>query len=94
MGRPWRPFAKTVFIRTEMGPHITPEGWHAWPGDKMFPDKEKTACYAEFQSTGEGANTAQRVAWSRQLSKKEAREYTLSNILGGEDKWQITQAEE
>src|SRR5690606_3149816 len=42
LGRPWRPFAKTVFIRTEMGSHITPQGWHHWPGDKMFPDKEKT----------------------------------------------------
>jgi pectinesterase len=94
LGRPWRPFAKTVFIRTEMGPHITPEGWHPWPGDKMFPDKEKTAYYAEYQSTGAGANTAQRVGWSRQLSKKEARKYTLSNILGGEDKWQIMQTKE
>ncbi|HEY1114336.1 MAG TPA: pectinesterase family protein, partial [Chitinophagaceae bacterium] len=31
LGRPWRPYAQTVFLRTEMGAHITPEGWHHWP---------------------------------------------------------------
>jgi pectinesterase len=41
LGRPWRPYAKTVFLNTEMGKHILPEGWNPWKGDKMFPDKEK-----------------------------------------------------
>ncbi|QMU27078.1 pectinesterase family protein [Adhaeribacter radiodurans] len=90
LGRPWRPYAKTVFIRTQMGAHIIPEGWHAWPGDKMFPDKEKTAFYAEYQSAGAG--TAQRVPWSKQLSKKEAEKYTLENIFKGEKDWIINQA--
>ncbi|TXK37318.1 pectin esterase [Pontibacter qinzhouensis] len=92
LGRPWRPYAQTVFIRTEMGSHITPEGWHHWPGDKMFPDKEKTTFYAEYQSTGAGATTARRVAWSKQLSKKEAKKYTLDHIFGREDKWPVKQA--
>ncbi|WP_114778786.1 pectinesterase family protein [Botryobacter ruber] len=87
LGRPWRPHAKTVFIRTEMGPQIVAEGWHHWPGDKMFPDKEKTAYYAEYQSKGKGANPAKRVAWSKQLTKKEAEQYTLENIFAGDDKW-------
>lgn len=33
LGRPWRPFAKTVFIHTEMGKHILPIGWNEWKGD-------------------------------------------------------------
>ena len=89
LGRPWRSYAKTVFIRTEMEGHIIPEGWHAWPGDKMFPDKEKTAYYAEYQSTGAGATSAQRVGWSKQLSPKQAKEYTLENIFGEENKWHL-----
>lgn len=87
LGRPWRPYAQTVFIRTEMGGHIRQEGWHHWPGDKMFPDKEKTAFYAEYQSRGPGAGTGQRVSWSKQLSAKQARRYTLENIFCREDRW-------
>lgn len=82
LGRPWRPYAKTVFINTEMGNHILPEGWNPWKGDKMFPDKEKTAYYAEFASKGEGGKTENRVSWSHQLTKKQAKKYTIKNILG------------
>ncbi len=83
LGRPWRPYAKTVFINSNIGKHIVPEGWHAWPGDKMFPDKEKTAYYAEFNNQGEGAEHSKRVSWSHQLTKKEAKKYTLENIFRG-----------
>lgn len=82
LGRPWRPFARTVFMNTEMGKHILPEGWNPWKGDKMFPDKDKTAYYAEYNSKGEGANFSQRVSWSHQLTKKEAKKYTLKSIFG------------
>ncbi len=87
LGRPWRPYAQTVFIRTNMGSHIRAEGWHAWPGDKMFPDKDKTAFYAEYQNTGAGASTAARVKWSRVLSAKEAKKYTIGNIFKSDNSW-------
>jgi pectinesterase len=78
LGRPWRVFAKTVFINCDLGNHISPEGWHNW----SKPDAEKTTFYAEFQNRGEGAKTNSRVSWSHQLTKKEAKEYTLENCLG------------
>ncbi len=87
LGRPWRPYAKTVFIRCELGSHILAEGWSSWKGDAMFPDKEKTAYYAEFQNTGPGAHNQSRVPWSHQLTAAEAKAYTLKNILGGKDNW-------
>lgn len=87
LGRPWRPYAKTVFIRCELGSHILSEGWNPWKGDAMFPDKEKTALYAEYKNTGPGATIKERVSWSRQLTKQEAAKYTLKNILGGNDHW-------
>lgn len=87
LGRPWRPYAKTVYIDTEMGGHILPEGWNPWKGDAMFPDKDKTAFYAEYRSTGAGARAASRVQWSTQLTKVEAQRYTVKNILGGSDGW-------
>lgn len=85
LGRPWRPYAKTVFIRTEMGDHIVPEGWNPWKGDLMFPDKEKTAFYGEYQSTGPGGVKQGRVSWSKQLSKSEMKRYTLNEIFGSTD---------
>lgn len=81
LGRPWRPYAKTVFIHSDLGAHILPVGWNPWKGDAMFPEKEKTVFYAEFQNTGAGANTAERVAWSHQLKSAEAKKYTLENIF-------------
>ena len=83
LGRPWRPYARTVYINTEMGSHILREGWENWRN----PDNEKTAYYAEYNSKGSGANAAGRVKWSRQLSKKEAEEYTLKNIFEGCGGW-------
>ena len=71
LGRPWRPYAATVFINCEMGKHIRPEGWHNWGNV----ENEKTARYAEYGSTGEGAPAADRVKWAKQLTKKEAAQY-------------------
>lgn len=57
LGRPWRPHARTVFIDTEMGAHIRPEGWDNW----REPANEKTAYYAEYRSTSHGATSIGRV---------------------------------
>lgn len=83
LGRPWRPYSKTVYINTEMGAHILKEGWDNWRNA----DNEKTVLYAEYNSTGPGANPMGRVKWSKQLSKKEMKKYTLKNIFGQEDDW-------
>ncbi|TDS14885.1 pectinesterase family protein [Sphingobacterium paludis] len=86
LGRPWRPHAQTVFLNCTMGTHIVPEGWHAWPGDKNFPDKEKTAFYAEYASGGRGAqDLSKRAPWSKQLRKKDVKRYTQSAVLAGWD---------
>lgn len=83
LGRPWRPAASVVYLRCEVGPHIRPAGWDNWKN----PTNEKTARYAEYQSRGPGAQPAQRVAWSRQLSRKEAAHYTLRRVFGGPQPW-------
>lgn len=83
LGRPWRPYAKVVLLSCTLGPHIKPAGWHNWGK----PSNEATAYYAEFASTGSGANARDRVAWSHQLSAAEARQYTPGTVLGGADAW-------
>ena len=81
LSRPWRPYAKCVFIRCELGRHIRPEGWHNWGN----PDNEKTTYYAEYQSRGAGAMPERRVAWSHQLT--DVSQYAISTILAGRDGW-------
>ncbi|MGH1517599.1 pectinesterase family protein [Chryseobacterium sp. JK1] len=85
LGRPWRPFAKTVYIDCEINSTIKPEGWHNW----NKPDAEKTTFYAESNSKGPGAAIKQRVSWSHQLSKEERKKYTADYILKGNDNWNI-----
>ena len=77
LGRPWRPFAKTVYINCEMGKHILPEGWHNW----SKPEAEISSFYAEYKCTGEGFLPKTRVPWSHQLSDSEAKNYTIEKIL-------------
>ncbi|KFF11848.1 pectin esterase [Chryseobacterium soli] len=79
LGRPWRPFAKTVYIDCEMNSTIKPEGWHNW----NKPDAEKTTLYAEYNSKGAGAPISKRVSWSHQLTPTERKNYTTVNILKG-----------
>jgi pectinesterase len=77
LGRPWRAFAKTVFIRCTLPKVIVPEGWNNWSNA----ENEKTVLYAEYKNTGEGATIDKRVKWSKQLSNKEAQQYNLKTIF-------------
>jgi pectinesterase len=83
LGRPWRPYGSVTFVNTDMGTHIRPEGWNNWGK----PENEKTARYAEYRSSGPGANPDKRAGWSKQLSDAQARALTIENILGGSDHW-------
>lgn len=83
LGRPWRSYAKTVWINTEMGAHILPEGWQVWNQN----ENHKTTFYAEYGSFGPGFVRGRRVDWSEQLSKREAKKYTRSNIFKGTTAW-------
>lgn len=86
LGRPWRPHSHTVFLKCHMDATIRPEGWENWRN----PENEKTARYAEFQSSGPGANPDKRVKWSRQLDPGEAEKLTIKSVLGGNDGWDST----
>lgn len=78
LGRPWRPFAKVVYINCFLDQQVRAEGWDNW--GKV--ENEKTTFYAEYKSYGPGAASDKRVGWSHQLSAAEATQYTVSNVLG------------
>ena len=83
LGRPWRPYAYTLFIECELGKHIVSAGWHNWGKQS----NEETARYMEYKNTGEGANASERVAWSKQLIKKEAEAVTVDAIFRTQSNW-------
>ena len=83
LGRPWRPYAYTLFINSELGSHIRPEGWENWRN----PDNELTARYYEYGNTGPGAATADRVGWSHLLTKREAQAITPATIFHTDTSW-------
>ena len=87
LGRPWRSFAKTVILRSELGEHIKREGWHDWNKE----DARRSSFYAEYQNfgpgaageTGEGTEgpLGQRAEWTHQLTLEEAQFYTKEQVL-------------
>ena len=84
LGRPWRAYANVVYKNCEFGSFIRPVGWSNWHQTHRY----KTAFYAEYHNSGRGANTSHRVSWSHQLTKQQAEEYTVENILGL-SKWKM-----
>jgi pectinesterase len=83
LGRPWRPYSRVVYINTELPADLNPAGWNNWNN----PANEKTAYYAESNSTGPGANPSARVPWSHQLSGTAVKQYLPASFLAGDDHW-------
>jgi pectinesterase len=77
LGRPWRNYAKTVFLNTEMGHHIQAEGWDNW----NKPEAEPTVFFAEYENSGVGFKPQKRVNWSHQLSAEQAGKYSKERIF-------------
>ncbi len=83
LGRPWRPYAFTLFMNCEFGSHIVSAGWHNWGKAS----NEKTARYMEYNNYGAGASTKDRTPWSKQLTKKEAAKITIENVFKMDNSW-------
>jgi pectin methylesterase-like acyl-CoA thioesterase len=85
LGRPWRSYASVVFLNTQMGPEVVPAGWSEWRHNDV--DSLPTAFYAEYNSTGPGANPKERDPHSKQLTPAEAAKFTVKAWMGGDDSW-------
>ena len=78
LGRPWRPYAMTLFKECALPAAINPLGWHNWGK----PENEKSARYQEYDNSGKGSDTTQRVQWMKSLTPGEADEVTLQHVMG------------
>jgi pectin methylesterase-like acyl-CoA thioesterase len=88
LGRPWRPYARVVFLSTVMGSHIDPAGWREWhPGETHSLD---TAFYAEYDSSGPGGLLVRREPHTRFLSSLEAKQFETKYFLSSTDGWDPT----
>ncbi|XP_072149854.1 pectinesterase [Setaria viridis] len=59
LGRPWKAYSRTVYMRSYVGAHVDPRGWLEWDKDFAL----KTLFYGEYENEGPGAGTAARVRW-------------------------------
>lgn len=82
LGRPWRDYAKTVFLDCIYGSHICRAGFHDW-------DKEtarNTVYYAEsncFNRDFSPVDTRFRADFTRQLTEEELSKYRPELVLSG-----------
>jgi len=89
LGRPWRPFSRVVYINTELPANVIPQGWNLWGRS----GETAQAYYAEFKSTGPGANPGARAPWSHQLTAQQAAQFSPRVFLAGKDHWDaVTEA--
>ena len=83
LARPWGPYGRAIYIESEIGSHIRPEGWANWNDTTNY----QTACFSEFNCTGPGANGPARVKWAQHLTPDEAKQFAAENFLKGSDGW-------
>lgn len=82
LGRPWKQYSRTVFMKTYLDSTVNPAGWMEWSGDFAL----KTLYYGEYANTGPGSSTSNRVKWAGYrviTSASEASKFTVGNFIAG-----------
>ncbi|PWA59367.1 pectinesterase, catalytic [Artemisia annua] len=82
LGRPWRQYSRTVFLKTYLDGIVNPAGWLPWSGNFAL----NTLYYGEYMNTGPGSSTADRVKWKGYhviTSAAEAGKFTPGNFIAG-----------
>lgn len=84
LGRPWKEYSRTVYMQSFIGSLIDPAGWTPWSGDFAL----STLYYAEYDNSGPGSNTTNRVTWPgyHVINATDAANFTVANFILG-DNW-------
>ncbi|KAE8679281.1 putative pectinesterase/pectinesterase inhibitor 22 [Hibiscus syriacus] len=59
LGRPWKPYSRTVYLNTFMSGLVQPRGWLEWYGNFGL----NTLWYGEYKNYGPGASLSGRFKW-------------------------------
>ncbi|CAH8355400.1 unnamed protein product [Eruca vesicaria subsp. sativa] len=84
LGRPWGDYATVVFMKSVIDDLIDPAGWAPWDNKEGH---LSTLFYGEYQNSGPGADTINRVKWKGFkviTDPKEAEQFTVGKLLSGE----------
>lgn len=81
LGRPWRDFARTVFLNCTLDAHIHPAGFHDWGKENA----RATVFYAEYENTSALPGT--RADFVHTLTPEQAAHFSRAQILSGNDGW-------
>lgn len=81
LSRPWRDFAKAVFLNCKLGSHIHPDMFHDW----NKPNAREHVLYATYQNyksagSGESIFTIPQADFARELSDEEAKHYHINEV--------------
>ncbi|TKY72936.1 Pectinesterase/pectinesterase inhibitor PPE8B [Spatholobus suberectus] len=82
LGRPWKPYSRTIFMQSYISDVLRPEGWLEWNGDFAL----DTLYYAEYMNYGPGAGLADRVKWSGyhvMNDSSQASNFTVTQFIEG-----------
>ncbi|KAJ1297534.1 hypothetical protein BS78_01G383600 [Paspalum vaginatum] len=83
LGRPWKEYSRTLFIQSEIGGFIDPQGWLPWLGDFGL----NTCYYAEVENHGPGADMSKRAKWRgvKAVTYQQAQQkYTVERFIQGQ----------
>ena len=83
LGRPWKPYSRTIFMQSYISEVLNPKGWLEWNGT-MYLD---TLYYAEYKNFGPGARLDNRVKWPGyhvMNDSSQAFNFTVTNLILGE----------
>lgn len=84
LGRPWKEYSRTVFLKSNIDDLVQPAGWLEWNGTFAL----STLYYGEYKNRGPGSNTSARVTWPGYRvinSSTEASQFTVGEFVQGNE---------
>lgn len=83
LGRPWKDYSTTVIMQSSIGGFLHPLGWAEWDQGVEPPS---TIFYGEYQNTGPGSTTDERVNWpgyKPTLTSTQAAKFNVGSFIDG-----------
>ncbi|OAY79825.1 putative pectinesterase/pectinesterase inhibitor 12, partial [Ananas comosus] len=83
LGRPWRPYSRTVYIESYIDSLVDPAGWTEWPRNQG----QDTLYYREYMNSGPGSGVGARVTWHgyHVMGYNDATNFSVSNFIYGDE---------
>ncbi|XP_062092151.1 probable pectinesterase/pectinesterase inhibitor 59 [Humulus lupulus] len=83
LGRPWKQYSRTIFLKCFLDNLVSPAGWLEW---NRTPFALKTLYYGEYKNFGPASSTRRRVRWPGFhviTSAKVASQFTPGSLISG-----------